>query len=86
MVCTTNRDPYSKYRKQGPQTTMRYPPRFCSSLKVNRFTSARLQGGFAECLGQRWLQEMTSINQRATTKCKVEKATYVCMCRACDIF
>jgi hypothetical protein len=29
---------------------------FCSSLKVDRLTGGRLQGGFAECLGQRWLR------------------------------
>lgn len=26
------------------------------SLKVDRLTSARLQGGFTECLRQRWFQ------------------------------
>ena len=30
--------------------------RFYSSLKVDRLTSGHLQGGFTECLGQRWLR------------------------------
>ena len=29
---------------------------FCSSLKVDRLAGGHLQGGFAECLGQRWLR------------------------------
>ena len=32
------------------------PFRFSSTLKVDRLTGARLQGGFTEGLGQRWLR------------------------------
>ena len=45
----------SKYRKQEAANERVVPICFCTSLKVDRITSGRLQGGFAECLGQRWL-------------------------------
>ncbi len=53
---TSNSDPYPTTEAAGANNNISAtPPRFCSSLKVDRLTGARLQGGFAECLGQRWL-------------------------------
>jgi hypothetical protein len=56
----------------------------CSPLEVDRFSCAGLQSGFAECLGQRRLlgkdSSETVLGERE------EGETYVCVCRACDIF
>ena len=52
---TTTRDPSYTATEADPinnNISVAYF-RFCSSLKVDRLTGARLQGGFTECLGQR---------------------------------
>ena len=42
-------------QQQQQQHISAESPRLCSSLNMNRITGARLQGSFAECLGQHWL-------------------------------
>jgi hypothetical protein len=55
---TTTRDPsYPTTEAEAINNNINVASfRFCSSPKVYRLTGARLQGGFTECLGQRWLR------------------------------
>jgi hypothetical protein len=57
---TTTRDPsYPTTEAEAIHNNINVASfRFCSSLKVDRLTGARLQGGFTECLGQRWLRSI----------------------------
>lgn len=51
---TTNRAPIQA-QKAGAANKHAAPPPLLLFSKLDRITGARLQGGFAECLGQRWL-------------------------------
>ena len=62
----------SKYRKQGAQINMRYPSRFCPSLKV-RTLARRVRGAPRTALALR-----DNINQSAYRN-KMQGGAYMCM-------